>query len=109
MPGRSKGKGQMKCTHWSSMLGLGRRVKGPTSEKSTVMMRLRHMVVAPMKKETNAIHILILIFVKIIFIHEVPTSKMQFHFAEKTGNFILFKNLTGFYSENRTEEINISW
>jgi hypothetical protein len=76
MPGRSKGKRQIKCTHWSSMLGVGRVVKGPTSEKSTVTRRPRHRAVAPMKKkETNLIHFLILIFVRIIFTHVVPTSK----------------------------------
>jgi hypothetical protein len=36
MPERSKGRGQTKCSPWSSRLRVGRGANDPTSEKFTV-------------------------------------------------------------------------
>jgi hypothetical protein len=65
MPYRSKGKGQTKCSPWSSRLGVGREAKHPTPEKSTVAKSPEpmeehhgggqdpHRDVAPVKKKKN--------------------------------------------------------
>jgi hypothetical protein len=37
MPDRSKGRGQTKCSFWSSRLGIERGANNPSPEKSTVM------------------------------------------------------------------------
>jgi hypothetical protein len=59
MPDMSKGRGQTKCSPWSSSLGVGRGANNPTLEKSTVTKPLDsygegqdpHRVVAPVKKK----------------------------------------------------------
>jgi hypothetical protein len=63
MPDRSKGRGQTKCSYWSSRLGVGRGANNPTPENSTATKPPEHMeedhggrqdpqrVVAPVKKK----------------------------------------------------------
>jgi hypothetical protein len=41
MPDRSKGRGQKKCSPWSSRLGVGRGAHDPTPEKFTVTIPWR--------------------------------------------------------------------
>jgi hypothetical protein len=38
MPDKSKGRGQMKCSPWSSRLGIGRGANESTPEKCTVLL-----------------------------------------------------------------------
>jgi hypothetical protein len=54
MPDRSKGMGQMKCSLWSSRLGVGYWANNPTPEKFTVMKP--HKVIALVKKKKKNLH-----------------------------------------------------
>jgi hypothetical protein len=62
MPDRSKGRGQTKCSPWSSRLGVGRGTNNATPEKCTVTKppepmedhgggQEPHRVVAPVEKK----------------------------------------------------------
>jgi hypothetical protein len=65
MPDRSKGRGQTKCSPWSSRLEVGRGANNPTPEKSTVTKPPEpmeedhgggqdpHRVLAPVRKDIN--------------------------------------------------------
>jgi hypothetical protein len=50
MPDRSKGRGEMKCSSWSSRLWVGRGANDPNPEKYTVTKP--HRIVASVKKNT---------------------------------------------------------